>query len=578
MTSATSKHGVFRAVAHILACVCFAEAAYYNLDLLIPRLTIQGSRRLHVFWLLFFTCIIFWYSLEAVERAGLEPLFVFDENHNSVGDGTFWRSVGLVVATALAPLFLGLFVKALFEEQFLSIYDRCDENLGVVSDLDLGQFVQGGPALATLLGGVEGKATQLKLQPSKHKASALFVLTLAIRFMLTMLSHIGLANADVEYMYEIHAEFVKRIKTAKENEARHRQLQLSGNASRVKGAQRREVFSSGLSKEKKRKYNRAGSFTQRLRRNSSKEEPDRRPWQRTTPQLAGSPGREDGNVYADSDYEGNYSDDEISLRRRDSEDDLFDNEYQQLLDTEDVDLSEIDEGALQNQYVAETTEACVVFLAQLSSMMFAKLRAHAVNGIPHAVAGLLRNRQVRRGWFQMLGMTEVVLGGTFLDRVDSTLMPLPDPLEPTGGVIHFCLTSLMVLFATRYFVLPFSVGMFGKSGVAVSRRARSGVLLYMFLRFIANWARRHTEFEAKRLRRALRTPAYSRSRPEATPKSSSHEKPRESWFSTWWKLGPSIRNSKKSSSRTHIFQDQERYDPRKEDQSLAVPRTPINYS
>ena len=149
VTAATSEHGVFRAVAHILACVCCAEAAYYLLDLLVPRLTMRGSRRLHMLWLLSFTCVIFWYSLGAAESAGLEPLFVLRKDADgkimNVGQETFGRSVGLVKFCdgPCSPL-LGLFLKALFEEQFLSIYDRCDDNLTKVSNVDVVQLVTGG--------------------------------------------------------------------------------------------------------------------------------------------------------------------------------------------------------------------------------------------------------------------------------------------------------------------------------------------------------------------------------------------------------------------------------------------------
>ena len=178
------------------------------------------------------------------------------------------------------------------------------------------------------------------------------------------------------------------------------------------------------------------------------------------------------------------------------------------------------------------TEACVVFLAQLSSIAFAKLRAHAEPGIPHAVAGLLRNRQVMGGFSSWLAGK--------LDRVDSTLLPLPDPLEPSGGVTHFCLSSLMVLFVTRYFVTPFSLGMFGRSGVTVSRRARSGVLTYMLVRLVVNWLREHTEKQTKRLRKALRTPAYrakigtDSGEAETTPRSVlSWGSTPYRWFSGW---------------------------------------------
>lgn len=234
-----------------------------------------------MFWLLSFTCAIFWYSLAAAERAGLEPLFVLRGGGEGGGEGiggeTFGRSVGLVIATALAPLFLGLYVKALFEEQFLSVYDRCDDNLTLVSNTDVVQLVAGGTQVTSLLGGIKGKAAQMRFQPSKQKASALLALTLGIRFMLTMLSHIGLANADVEYLAQAHAEFVGKIKEARANEARRRQLQLSGSSRQMRLARRKKFNASGRnvsgsrggSRRSERRRRRTRRRTRRARRRSS---------------------------------------------------------------------------------------------------------------------------------------------------------------------------------------------------------------------------------------------------------------------------------------------------------------------
>jgi hypothetical protein len=571
---------------------------------------------MQMFWLLSFTCAIFWYSLAAAERAGLEPLFVLRGGGEGGGEGiggeTFGRSVGLVIATALAPLFLGLYVKALFEEQFLSVYDRCDDNLTLVSNTDVVQLVAGGTQVTSLLGGIKGKAAQMRFQPSKQKASALLALTLGIRFMLTMLSHIGLANADVEYLAQAHAEFVGKIKEARANEARRRQLQLSGSSRQMRLARRKKFNASGRnvsgsrggSRRSERRRRRTRRRTRRARRRSSSNSAQmrrlersasgssvlasgrgggsdrrgrsssmrrssssggarsgiggssssrssivssgrgrRRPRRHSSMALVSSPGSgvEDSltvagdvddcmdpdfrfssssssvNSEEDLDWSGDSDEDNLSLLDEDDNDGnsenaaaesdadidavVEDGEYDFIDDT-DILYDEDDEGAVQDAHVSEMTEACVVFLAQLSSIAFAKLRAHAETGIPHAVAGLLRNRQVRGGFSNWLAGE--------LDRVDSTLIPLPDPLEPSGGIAHFCVSSLMVLFATRYFVTPFSLGMFGKSGMTVSRNARSGVLTYMLIRLIVNWLRARTEMEAQRSARALRTPAYGK--------------------------------------------------------------------
>ena len=98
----------------------------------------------------------------------------------------------------------------------------------------------------------------------------------------------------------------------------------------------------------------------------------------------------------------------------------------------------------------EMTEVCVVFLAQLSSIAFAKLRAHAETGIPRrGVCCVI----AKCGWVPSWRGSSI---GLFT-------LPFPDPLGLAG---HF----LWPHGGTR-FCPPFSLGMFGRSGVQHARAA-----------------------------------------------------------------------------------------------------------
>ncbi len=174
---------LFIEVAHILACVCGGEAGVCVLDLLSPRLT--AGRRKHIFWLLLLTCGIF-YATSTNTRTG------------NVEQPRSNQSILFVGITAMVPVWMGLYAKALFDEQFLSVYDRCDDNLSAISAFNL-YNTMGNPPSTTASAG----------QPSKQRASALLALTFVIRFVLKMLNSIGLAIEDYALDRESYAKAEK---------------------------------------------------------------------------------------------------------------------------------------------------------------------------------------------------------------------------------------------------------------------------------------------------------------------------------------------------------------------------------
>jgi hypothetical protein len=448
---------VFREVAHILACSCAAEMGVRVLDLLSPRLT--SGRRLHTFWLLALTCGVF-YSTYRWEDGG-----------------NFSRqSVGLVVATALIPVWVGLYGKALFDEQFLGVYDRCDHNLGVISSVNV--YDMTGALKADLSGS----------QPSKQRASALLALTLVIRFVLTMLSHLGLGDEDMDYLGDAHASFVLSIAAARDNEARrrHRQIQMQVHVT-------------------------ASASPASMRRPSMIIDSP------TTMAVANS-------AVATRDYinsEGNGSG-----------------------TATDAD-AEIDADA----HVSEMAEACVKFLAQIMSIFVTKLRSHsnvknvelvsrgdmvsvmsAMNvrasgggssggsgrvgsgggggGRPSSIydhGGKNRYKKIVQWRQSFAAAWNDIMSNSFIDSIERILVPLPSPLEPSSGVLHFCMSSVLVMYGVRYFVTPFSISILGRRGSIVSKWARSTLLMYMMARLMLNKTKAILWLENQRGRRTPRS-------------------------------------------------------------------------
>ena len=447
---------LFIEVAHILACVCGGEAGVCVLDLLSPRLT--AGRRKHIFWLLLLTCGIFYATSTNTGTGNVEQ-----PRSN--------QSILCVGITPMVPVWMGLYAKALFDEQFLSVYDRCDDNLSAISAFNL-YNTMGNPPSTTASAG----------QPSKQRASALLALTFVIRFVLKMLNSIGLAIEDLVYLNKTHAGFVSAITAAQDREALRRHLRLSATLSSL------DVIG----------------------KDEARPSPSPPPTGATATTLALTASPSSLSPMAQ----------EEDLRVVAAHDHAFDKDEQ----------------------VVEMTEACVAFLIQTMSIFVTKLRSHVEVGALEAASNDFQNqpKSPLKGWrnFGRSGGgggggggpgggpglvqsgndtgsrssstngnsnssnkdnqnqhrgTKVTNRGSsermfaLVDLITQMLGPLPYPLEPEGGVLHFCLSSVLVMVGSKYFIKPFSISLIGKRGTAMSKIARSGLLMYMVGRLIINY-------------------------------------------------------------------------------------------
>ena len=172
--------------------------------------------------------------------------------------------------------------------------------------------------------------------------------------------------------------------------------------------------------------------------------------------------------------------------------------------------------------MAEMAEACIKFLAQSMSLFVTKLRSNADEIAPPSPPRRNNQRSTVRatptrgdsgsslhGWHKILQKTGMlsIVSDSFLNQLENVIVPLPSPLEPTdGSVLHFCFSSLLVMFANKYFFEPFSFIVFGgKKGSRASKMGRTGLLMYMMCRLIVNKTRAALWLKEQRRRRTGRS-------------------------------------------------------------------------
>jgi hypothetical protein len=378
-------------------------------------------------------------------------LAVFYSTHQWDGTSTdkyaYGQSFGLVLATAMIPVWIGLWCKATFDEQFLSVYDRCDHNLGAIAKFSMFTLQR-------------SETDDPDRQPSKYRASMLLALTFVIRFVLTMLSHIGLAVGDLEYLSNAHAHFVLAISAARDSEENRRHTSASLPVLSPRPLSPSSSSSSPLSALSSPS---SSSSTPSSLSSSSK--------------LLQLP---------------------LSLHNH------------PLHHSSDADA-----------YVAEMAEACIKFLAQSMSLFVTKLRSNADDMSPSSpprIVALNQHSSLRglatptsdtgsslHGWHKVLQKTGMlsIVSDSFLNQVECVIVPLPSPLEPTqGSMLHFCVSSFLVMFANKYFFEPFSFIVFGgKNGSRASKMGRTGLLMYMTCRLIVNKTRAALWLKEQRRRR-----------------------------------------------------------------------------
>ena len=420
VTTAQLKSHDYIEISLIMACSCVAEAGVCILDLLSPRLT--SGRRKHCFWLLALTCLLFYSTTQS------------KTTHNN-------KSVVLIFTTAMIPVWIGLYCKALFDEQFLSVYDRCDYNLGIIS----GELGSNGILHHNNNNNNNNNNNQIPnndlhtldspnktsnhlnpfIQPSKQRASALLTLTFVTRFVLTMLNYIGLNTSDMTYLENAHASFIFSITSARENEAQRRRHQDQSSPSLP--------------------FLPSSSATNAIRSNSD-----------SSPNLI--------SIVPTPTSTSNASLQSLSNNKLKSIRSNYKNTNADV-------------------HIAEMSEVCIKFLAQIMSIFVTKLKSHS--NIQLLPTGNIISSDERIQIPLIQGLSQLFQSGekkTMVDRVEKILLPLPSPLEPTNGVFHFCMSSVLVMFSTRYFLTPFSISIVGKKGTKISKWLRSTLLMYMVLR------------------------------------------------------------------------------------------------
>jgi hypothetical protein len=471
---------IFFEVAHILACVCCAEGGVCVLDLLTPRLT--SGRKKHIFWLLLFTCLNYYISFS-------------EQNH--YGTKTSNASIRVVLVTAMIPVWCGLYLKALFDEQFLSVYDRCDDNLSAISSFNAFNMVgSNGDSSSSSASPLDGDG-QVS-QPSKQRASALLALTFIIRFVLKMLNSIGLAVDDLVYLSKAHSTFVTAITTARDREALRRHMNI-------------EESSSSL------------STTPNLSSTPTLSSPSSRLLSPLNDEVPTSNNVGSGTMEVSPSSSSSFSSPTpYILNRMNGED----------------------------EHVVEITEACVAFLIQTMSIFVTKLRSHMdVGGLRESVLNI-HHRGESSGWSKFVKGFRITGGNSgngksntgssssnrnnvgssssskngrngsssgggggnsssegsrvhgvdgnrqsnennyrerILNYLNDLIVPLPFPIEPDGSYLHFCFSSFIIMTTTKYFITPFSISLVGGSkGTTVSKTVRSSLLLYIVGRFMIN--------------------------------------------------------------------------------------------